>query len=153
METEKRIRSILESVVAEKGYELAQVRLFNNKNGLNLEVLVDRDDPISLEDIVAVSEAINAALDAEDPISSPYTVDVSSLGAEKPIPIERLPRYVGRYVNLHLRNGIRGSNTYEGDLVAIEEDNVILHYKEKTRTKDVIIPINNIDKARLAIKF
>lgn len=153
MELESKLRNLLAPEVAELGYEIAKLNLVSNKNGLTLEIAVDRDDLISLDDIVLVSGRINEVLDREDPISAPYTLDVSSLGAEKPIPIDRLAHYVGRYVNVHIRDAVGGKNDYEGDLLAIENDVVRIAYRDKTRTKTVELALPNIDKARLAIKF
>ena len=61
--------------------------------------------------------------------------------------------YVNSYVNVHLTNPINGENIYEGDLVAVNEDNILLSYRQKTRTKTVDIQKSNISKIRLAIKF
>ena len=153
MDLEKRIRSILEQDVRLLGYEIAKITMISSKSGLTLEIKIDCDDPISLDDIVRVSEKINELLDQADPIDAPYTLDVSSLGAEKPILPERLSHYVGKYVNVHLINPISGSNIYEGDLVEASAETIIISYREKTRVKKVEIPASNIDKARLAIKF
>ena len=61
--------------------------------------------------------------------------------------------YIGSYIHVHLTNPINGENIYEGDLVAVNEDNIQLSYRQKTRTKVVDITKANISKIRLAIKF
>ena len=153
MEITKTIENLLGEPISLLGYEIAEVAIRSNKTGLTLEIKIDRDDPISLDDIVLVSEKINAILDENDPISAPYTLDVSSLGAEKPIKVERLAHYVGKYVNVHIINPIAGKNNYEGDLISSDPTTTTISFREKTRTKTVDIPTANIDKARLAIKF
>lgn len=153
MEVEKKVTALLEQPVAELGYEVAKVNLRSSKQGLTLEIFIDRDEPISLDDIVKVSEKINEVLDANDPISAPYTLDVSSLGAEKPIKVERLSHYVGKYVNVHITQPINGMNIIEGELAECDEEKTVITYREKTRVKKVEIPTKDIDKARLAIKF
>ena len=65
MESESKLRNLLAPEVAELGYEIAKLNLVSNKNGLTLEIAVDRDDPISLDDIVLVSGRINEVLDRE----------------------------------------------------------------------------------------
>lgn len=153
MEVEKTIRNLLEEEISKLGYELAEVKLKSSKQGLTLEIYIDRDEPISLDDIVLVSNKINEVLDEKDPIDAPYTLDVSSLGAEKEIKVGKLGHYVGKYVNVHIINPIGGKNYIEGDLISFDDEITVISYKEKTRTKKVEIPTKDIDKARLAIKF
>ncbi len=153
METGQLIKTLLDKPIEELGYEIAKVNLKSSKLGLTLEISIDRDEPISLDDIVIVSEKINEILDKEDPIQTPYTLDVSSLGAEKPIKIERLSHYLGKYVNIHITHPVEGKNIIEGDLIDSNDEKTIISYREKTRVKKVEIPTKDIDKARLAIKF
>lgn len=147
----------LENSVSEKakelGYELVSLTHKVVKGEQVLEIVVDRVAPIDMEDIVNLSRELNEYIDELDPISNPYTLDISSLGAEKPLKVECLKDYVGSYVNVHIVNPIEGLNIYEGSLDAVEEDSIKLSYKIKTRTKTVDIPKSNISKIRLAIKF
>lgn len=149
-EEEKKIFDDLLPLVAELGYELKEVRLSGTKSK-TLSVVVDRVDPISLEDIVLVSEKVSAYLDEADPIKDAYTLDVSSLGAEKPIELPRLSEYVGRYVNLHLSHPFKGENVLEGTLLSCDEENLTLRIKDKSLRKDVDLPRKDVDRARLAI--
>lgn len=153
MDEIKKVRDILSDSLLKAGYELMDVTLVNEKDGLTLHIIVDRDAPISLDDIVKVSDLINPLLDAADPIASPYTLDVSSLGAEKPIRLERLPHYVSSYVNLHLLRPFEGKNSLEGNLRAVDDETLTLEIVEKTRKKAIVLPRKDVDKARLAIKF
>jgi ribosome maturation factor RimP len=148
-----KVRDVLAGPLEKAGYELATVSLVNEKEGLTLHIAVDRDAPISLDDIVKVSDLINPLLDQSDPIASPYTLDVSSLGAEKPIHLERLDHYLSYYVNLHLSHPYEGKNILEGTLRGVNEKEILLEVLEKTRKKTITLPRQDVDKARLAIKF
>ena len=145
----KQLEKLVNEKLSENGYELVNMT-YSNKT---LSIVVDRVSPIDMDAIVEVTNVINALLDEVDPFESEYTLDVSSLGAEKPLKIEKLHEYVNSYVNVHLTNPINGENIYEGDLVAVNEDNILLSYRQKTRTKTVDIQKSNISKIRLAIKF
>ena len=151
-EEETRIFESLKPVLAELGYDLCEVRLSGGKDK-TLSVVVDRVEPISLEDIVSVSEAVSAKLDETDPIPEAYTLDVSSLGAEKPISVERLPDYVGFYVNLHLSHPYQGENILEGTLLEIDDESLVLQIAIKAKKKSITLPRADVDKARLAIEF
>lgn len=144
---------VLTPPLAKAGYDLAEVKLTRDKEGLTLHISVDRDAPISLDDIVKVSDLINPLLDQADPIAEPYTLDVSSLGSEKPLKLERLEHYLHYYVSLHLSKPYQGLNTLEGDLNGVTATELKLGLTEKTRKKEITLSRADVDKARLAIKF
>ena len=153
MDEIERVKEVLRAPLEQAGYELADVSLSRDKNGLTLHVFVDRDVPISLDDIVEVSNLINPLLDQADPISDPYLLDVSSLGSEKPLHLDRLEHYVHQYVNVHLTRPYRGENILEGELTDVTPETVTLLLTIKTRKRSVVLPRADIDKARLAIRF
>ena len=149
----KLIENDIKKRLDELGYELYSLKSFNDRNGQILEVVVDREESIDLDDIVKVSDNISLLLDELITDDSPYTLDVSSLGAEKPIALEKLDKYQGKYVNVHLSHPYKGMNVLEGDLIEIDNEKAVITYKEKTRTIKAEVKRNDIDKARLAIKF
>lgn len=150
---ETQIKQLIEPTINKLGYSLESVSLKREKGDLFLQIVVDRFDPISLDDIVAISNEISPILDENDPIKDNYFLDVTSLGAEKPIKLEHLDKYINKYVNLHVINPIKGENYLEGNIDSVNDDFLILSYKIKTRLVRVEIPRKDIDKARLAIKF
>ena len=150
---ETQIKQLIEPTINKLGYSLESISLKREKGDLFLQIVVDRFDPISLDDIVAISNEISPILDENDPIKDNYFLDVTSLGAEKPIKLEHLDKYINKYVNLHVINPIKGENYLEGNIDSVNDDSLILSYKIKTRLVRVEIPRKDIDKARLAIKF
>ena len=151
-EEERNIFEALKGPILTLGYDLVEVRLSGNKTK-TLSVTVDRVTPISLEDIVTVSDEVNKVLDELDPIQDPYVLDVSSLGVEKPIDIAKLPLYVGQYVNLHLVTPYKGDNILEGRLQEVTDEEVTLLLQIKVAKKAIVLPRRDIDKARLAIEL
>lgn len=153
MDAAETARKLLTPVVEKQGYRLFEASLTSDKEGLTLHLVVDRDDPISLDDIVSLSDVLNPILDENDPIKTPYTLDISSLGAEKPLDPAILGECVGKYVCLHLSHPFDGKNILEGEIKSADEEKLILAFNEKGRKKEAILPRVNVDKARLAIKF
>lgn len=149
--------TILETKIKEKlatiGYELVSIKQQTIDKEKYLSIVVDRVEEIDMDAIVEVSNVLNAYIDELDPISTNYTLDICSLGAEKPLKIDQLDKYVSRYIHVHLTNPIEGENIYEGTLESLTEEEIKLSYKVKTRTKTVDITKSNISKIRLAIKF
>ena len=147
------LESLVRAKVEELGYELVSLSTKVEQGDKILSIVVDRVEPIDMNAIVELSHVLNDYLDEINPIESSYTLDISSLGAEKPLKIERLNDYVNSYVHVHLINPINGDNIYEGTLVSLDEEKITLFYKVKTRIKSVDITKANISKIRLAIKF
>ena len=147
------IETKLKEMLPTLGYELCSLSYKKDMGRFVLGVVVDRVEPIDMNAIVAISEKISAYLDEIDNSEDIYTLDVSSLGAEKPLKIDQLHLYTGRYVNVHLVNPIEGENIYEGEIKAVGEDRFTLTIKIKTRVKDIDILFNNIYNIRLAVKF
>ena len=87
------VRALIEKQMKNLGYDLASVSF--RKEGANyiLRVVIDKDGPVSMDDIVRAGDLISPLLDEADPINSLYMLDVTSLGAEKPIKLERLERF------------------------------------------------------------
>lgn len=147
------LKPLLKEKVEELGYELVELTSKKNKDGLFLNVVVDRVEPIDMNSIVAISEKLSSYLDEIDQSNEAYFLDVSSLGAEKPLKVSELDKYVNRYVNVHVTNAVEGKNIFEGTLSNVSEDEIEITYREKTRVKKVVILQSNIYKIRLAIKF
>ena len=153
MSIEKQVLEIIEKPINDLGYFNVSVSFSKEKGTSFLRVLVDKDDPVSLDDIIAVNDLISPLLDEADLIEGEYMLDVSSYGAEKAIDVTKLEKYVGKYVNIHLTHPYKGENYLEGDLTSVTDDKVVISYKIKTRLVNAEVNRNDIDKARLAIKF
>ena len=143
----------LEKRINELGYDLVSLSSKKDKGDLVVSIVVDKVDPIDMNEIVSLSEKLSAYMDEIDSSETPYLLDISSLGAEKPLKVENLKDYVGRYVNVHVNNAINGENIFEGDMVEVTNDSITIEYRIKTRVHKVVILQSNIYKIRLAIKF
>lgn len=153
MRSKEEVKEVISKALSEMGYELYDLSYAHTKEGDALYIVVDRLTPISLNDIVLVSETLSPILDELDPFEGAYTLDVSSLGSEKPIKLEKLPEYLGKYVHLHLSHPYKGENDLEGHIAKVEEETLFLKINLKGRIKEIPLPLKDIDKARLAIEF
>lgn len=135
------------------GFELVKFEKTRNKDDLFINIVIDRFEDIDMNAISEVSSKISDLFDSLDLIDEPYFLDISSLGAEKPIEINQLDKYLNRYVCIHLINPIDGENIYYGTLKNAELDYIEISYRVKSKEKLIKIFKNNILKSRLAIKF
>ncbi len=147
----EKLKEQLEASIAPLGYSIYQIKYHVVEREKLLSIVVDHEEDIDLNRISEVSDIISNKLDELDPIEEAYTLDVSSLGAEKPLDIDKLDRYIGRKVNLHLSHPYLGENYLEGTLKEVNEKEVILSVQAKAKKKDYILNRLHIDKARLAV--
>ena len=143
------LKQLISTKLNENGYELYSL-VFANET---LSIVVDRVKDIDMDAIVEITNVLNAYLDELNPFEKAYTLDVSSLGAEKPLSIEKLDSYIGKFIHVHLINPIKGENIYEGDLVSVDNETFVISYRVKTRSMSLEINKQNVSKVRLAIKF
>ena len=154
MTLESTIKNLIEKPIKALGYTEVEVKFVNEFGTNYLRVMVDKDDEvIDLDQIMKVNDLISPMLDEADLIKTNYVLDVTTFGAEKQIDVAKLEKYVGRYVNIHLSHPYKGLNNIEGTLESVDNDKIIISYKEKTRLIKCEIVRSTIDKARLAIKF
>ena len=89
-----------------------------------LDLPADQTGSVSLDAVAEASREISASLDDADPMgSSPYTLEVSSPGVDRPLTEPRhVRRNVGRLVELTLRN----ATVVHGRVLAVEDDDTLV---------------------------
>ena len=154
MTLESTVKNLIEKPLMALGYTEVEVKYVKEFGTQYLRVMVDKDDEvIDLDQIMEVNDIVSPLLDEADLIKTNYVLDVTTFGAEKKIDVSKLEKYVSRYINIHLSHPYKGLNNIEGTLESVDNDYVVISYKEKTRLIKCEIVRNTIDKARLAIKF
>jgi ribosome maturation factor RimP len=150
--TLERVRSVAQRVTDGRGFELVDVELKRAGGGAVLRLFVDKPGGIGLFDLQAVSEEVSAILDAEDPIESGYTLEVSSPGLDRPLKGEAdYRRSVGKLAKLSSYEPVDGSRHWTGRIVSCEDGVVTLDLeKEKLTAK---VPLGKISHGRLEVEF
>lgn len=113
---------------AEKlGLTLWDVKYVKEGASYYLRLFIDKDGGVSIDDCVALTEAMNPILDAEDYITDSYYFEVSSpgLGRELSLPWH-FDRYLGKDVHVKLFKGWKGRKEFTGKLVSRSETETVL---------------------------
>ncbi len=155
-EITKRISQAINPILLENQCELVDVDYVTEKDQAYLRVYVDQVGGIDLEKIAALSELISKKLDVldPDPLPNPYTLEVSSPGLERPIKTEsELKKAVGKYLHVSLYQKLSGQKSFEGTLKHLDENELTLAVKQKTRVKEVAIPRRLVANLRFAVEF
>lgn len=147
------IKSNINVLLNELGYKLNLFNFAKEEGQYVMHIEIDRDESISMDDIVKVSNELSNKLDTLDLGDTPYVLDVCSSGIEKPIEVNDLVNHLNDYVNIHLIEPYKGENFIEGTIVEVDTNSITLKYFIKGAKKSLKVELTNIDKARKAIKF
>ena len=91
---DNRITEMLEPAVEAAGYELVGIEFIRAGKHSILRLFIDHENGIDVDACVEVSHQVSAVLDVEDPISTLYTLEVSSPGMDRPL--FKAHHYAGR---------------------------------------------------------
>ena len=152
----KKVKPSIEKIVTDNDLNLYDIEYVKENGMWFLRVSIERHDgTMDFETAEVISNLVSAKLDELDPIDHQYILDVCSPGVERPIRnIEEFKKNINNYIKVYLKEkDENGLDNYTGDLLEVNENELVMSYKVKTRTKQVIIDLNNIEKAHIAIKF
>lgn len=114
-----------------------------------LRIYIDKEGGILVEDCEAVSRQASAILDVEDPISSEYTLEVSSPGMDRPLfTLEQFASHAGEQVKIKLRSPFEGRRNFQGLLRGVEEQDVVVRWTTRSSccrstrsTRPILFPV------------
>jgi ribosome maturation factor RimP len=148
----ERVRAVAERVTGGRGFELTEVEVTRDRGGQLVRLYVDKEGGIGIGELQSVSEEVSAILDAEDPIPSAYTLEVSSPGLDRPLKTEAdYRRFAGRLARVSSYEPVDGRRHWTGRLLAIEEGVVSLSLEKEGAVAR--IPLAKIAHARLEVEF
>lgn len=152
----KTVRPFIEEIVKSNNLNLFDLEFVKEDGMWFLRVSIEKDDgTMDFETAEVISNLVSSKLDELDPIDHEYVLDVCSPGAERPIRNkEEFISSLNKYITVYLKEEDELKNdSYTGDLLEVNDEEIVLSYKDKTRVKKATIKFNNIEKAHIAIKF
>jgi ribosome maturation factor RimP len=140
-----RLTELLEPEASAHGFELVAVEVVGGRGTQVIRVLLERNEGTDLDAIGSASRWVSELLDEADPISSPYVLEVSSPGIDRPL-VKRgdFARFAGETVRMKVMREEKRASV-NGILVGIEGDDVIVDVDGER----VCVPYETIQKARL----
>ena len=137
---------MLRPAVEETGKELLGVEYISAGNHSVLRLFIDHENGIDVDDCAEVSRQVGAILDVEDPISSEYSLEVSSPGLDRPLfDKAHFEAVVDETVEVKISMPLNGRRKFKGKLIAVENDSLIV----MVDNEEYELVISNIDKAHL----
>ncbi|MEU6329189.1 ribosome maturation factor RimP [Streptomyces sp. 2224.1] len=108
----ERLRGLLEPLVAARDLDLEEIEVTPAGKRRVLRIVVDSDEGVQLDECAELSREASQVLDDSDVMGgAPYTLEVTSPGADRPLTeLRHYRRAVGRLIKAQLHEG--------GELVA-----------------------------------
>lgn len=146
---ENKVELLLKPLVESLGYELWGCEYLAQGKHSVLRVYIDKVDGIGIDDCQRVSQEVGALLDVEDPITSNYSLEVSSPGVPRPIfYIWQYQRYIGKTVQIKLYQPFQGRRKYVGIIHSADDNELVILIDDAQHH----FPISNIVKANLIVE-
>ena len=130
---DQRLAGIVTPTIEGMGFRLVRLRLMGGKR-ITLQVMAERTDgSMEVEDCAALSRALSAVLDVEDPIEREYRLEVSSPGIDRPLTrLADFARWQGYQARLETAGMIDGRKRFKGVLAGIEDTQVLIEIDQDT---------------------
>jgi ribosome maturation factor RimP len=151
---DRRLADIVSPVIEGLGYELIRLRLTGGiKVQRILQIMADKPDGgIGVEDCGAISTAVSAVLDVEDPIEDFYTLEVSSPGIDRPLTrLKDFEAWKGWEARIETTELIDGRRRFKGGLMGVEGEEVLIEIEEGGKDVTIGLRFDWLSDAKLIL--
>ena len=146
MAISEQIEQLVEKPIESLGYELVGVEYIKNGRDTVLRIYIDSEQGISIEDCERVSHQVSGILEVEDPISSAYSLEISSPGFDRPLFKESdFLRFIEQEAKISMKIPVQGRRNFRGILQGFDNGNILIEVDNEVYE----LPFNKLAKARL----
>ena len=148
---DRSLLELLDPVAEAAGYEIVRLRLMGGTQSRRLQVMAeDAHGEMNVDDCARLSRSLSEVLDAADPISGDYLLEVSSPGIDRPLTrLKDFEAYEGLEARLELDRLADGRKRFKGELAGVEGDNVAINLEGEEET--ALVPFAWITEAKLVL--
>ncbi len=132
------------------GYELVRVVVMG-RDRPTVQIMADRADgsTITIEDCEAISHAVGAVIDVEDPIAGGWMLEVSSAGIDRPLTRRKdWNRFAGHLARAELAVPLDGRKRFSGIVLGADADHARMRLDDG---QEVALPWADLRRAKLVL--
>ena len=146
-----RLLELLDPVAEAIGYEIVRLRLMGGEQRRTLQIMAeDKHGEMMVEDCTTLSRTVAQVLDAADPITGEYVLEVSSPGVDRPLTRFRdFETYEGLEAKVELDRLAEGRKRFKGILAGVDGDNIAIDLEGEEDT--ALLPFAWITDAKLSL--
>jgi ribosome maturation factor RimP len=146
------IAALVEPTLNEMGFRLVRV-VISGRNGTTVQIMAERPDgTMTIDDCADASRQLSPLLDAHDPISGHYTLEISSPGIDRPlVRTSDFVAWAGHEAKVEIREPVDGRRRFRGVLKGLAGTQVHLEVPDDQGGPEVTLPVDAIVEARLVL--
>ncbi len=127
MDKIEQIKERFNSIAYQLGYELVELNGIKLGGRSVIRAYIHKPGGVTINDCQTLTRAYSDYLDSEDVIHGKYTLEVSSLGLDRPlVKPDDFRRRIGELINLILLPGSYQSKIVKGKLIVADDKGVTL---------------------------
>jgi ribosome maturation factor RimP len=149
----QQVREALMPLLEEQGLHLVLLQITGSQRP-RLQILIERKDGtgVTLDECARVSRLLSPHLDVIGPFQTPYVLEVSSPGIDRPLVCpEDFYRFVGKKITCETHDPIEGRKRFKGHLDAAEGQTITLTCEDPQTT--LVLNFAQIHRAKLDPEF
>lgn len=149
---DRRLAEIVTPAIEGLGFELVRIRLMGGKTA-TLQIMADRPEGgIDVDDCAAISTAVSAVLDVEDPIEENYNLEVSSPGIDRPLTrLKDFDAWQDYEAKLETSEQIDGRKRFKGVLRGTENNDVLIEIENDGEMVVIGLDFDWLSDAKLVL--
>ena len=150
------VEALLKPLAETMQYEIVDVEYEKEVPQWYLKVFADKEGGFSINDCVALSHALEAELEKEDPIENPYILEISSPGLDRPLKKDKdFARSIGKLVEVRLYKALTEPDVGKEFIAQLNVYNPESGQMELELEDGTVFELNKKDTAaiRLAVIF
>ena len=149
MVSENEIQQQIDSYLKDENLELYELNIVNFPNISKIEVFIYSVDDVNIDITTRLNKQLNRLIEDLGFEKGSFDMIVSSPGIERKLKTFRhFQLSLGELIKVKLFNPISNVYSFEGDLISIDEKNIVL----KADMTEIKINISNIKNAKIEFK-
>jgi len=137
-------------LASELGLDIVRIRIMGGKRPL-LQIMIEKEGgaPTDVEDCATLSRNLSPVLEAEDPISEAYRLEVSTPGIDRPLTrIGDFGRWVGHLAKVELTMPLEGRRRFQGIIQREDDAGVAVLLDDES---ELVAQVHEMSKASLIL--
>lgn len=116
--------------------------------------IMHEDGSMDIDGCAEMAELISEKLDEIDVIAHEYMLEVCSPGAERVLrTLDEIKGAVNEYIYAKFISEIKGLREVKGDLLAVEDDELLIAYMDKAVKRQLRVSYQNLSLIRLSVRI
>ncbi len=142
------ILNVVKEILEKNNLFLLEVLFRGTERNWVIEIFIDGEDTLAADDCARISREINQVIEEKELLDSPYRLDVSTPGVDRPLKyLKQYKKHINRKFEVRYKSG-ENKKSITGKLVKIEEDNLYFY-----SGREQAIKFEDIIKAKVLVSF